>query len=181
MGKNGTNAPIPLSSELHLSTSVTYPPYRRERPKSQGNTTEHIVAEKRASKACDRCRMKKGKCDGTQSGCSRCLRNNQLCTYSERVVIKEEPTWNCSKTASKSCRPPSKNSFVAIPVISTAAPTLVATVISPSTKPSPNSISSEAWARSLIARAPLHLRLECSKTTQTSREDTTRRRLVPSR
>ncbi|BFZ59274.1 Fluconazole resistance protein 1 [Saitoella coloradoensis] len=29
--------------------------------------------------------MKKGK-----SGCSRCLRNNQLCTYSERVVIKEE-------------------------------------------------------------------------------------------
>ncbi|KAK5072266.1 Fluconazole resistance protein 1 [Exophiala xenobiotica] len=38
---------------------------------------------KRVCKACDRCRLKKSKCDGT-SPCNRCKADNAICVFSER-------------------------------------------------------------------------------------------------
>ncbi|KAI9677779.1 MAG: hypothetical protein M1829_002551 [Trizodia sp. TS-e1964] len=44
---------------------------------SEGNT------RKRVCKACDRCRLKKSKCDGA-SPCSRCKSDNAICVFGER-------------------------------------------------------------------------------------------------
>jgi hypothetical protein len=38
-------------------------------------------ARKRVSRACDRCRVKKDKCDGLQPRCSPCTTNNVECSY----------------------------------------------------------------------------------------------------
>src|SRR5947208_1203767 len=36
---------------------------------------------KRVSRACDRCRSKKDKCDGLRPSCSTCLASGQTCSY----------------------------------------------------------------------------------------------------
>ncbi|KAJ5410632.1 uncharacterized protein N7487_004991 [Penicillium crustosum] len=49
-------------------------------------TFDHVHSDhvhKRVCKACDRCRLKKSKCDGT-SPCSRCRANNFVCIFGKR-------------------------------------------------------------------------------------------------
>ncbi|KAJ5752980.1 hypothetical protein N7520_009897 [Penicillium odoratum] len=43
---------------------------------------------KRVCKACDRCRLKKSKCDGAKP-CSRCKADNSICVFGERKRIHE--------------------------------------------------------------------------------------------
>ncbi|RYO14584.1 hypothetical protein AA0111_g11927 [Alternaria arborescens] len=44
---------------------------------------------KRVCKACDRCRLKKSKCDGA-SPCSRCKTDNAICVFSERGKLQDK-------------------------------------------------------------------------------------------
>ncbi|KAF1824884.1 uncharacterized protein K489DRAFT_307876, partial [Dissoconium aciculare CBS 342.82] len=52
-----------------------------QRTGSQDSTADGI--RKRVGKACDRCRMKKSRCDGSQP-CLRCKADNTICVFGER-------------------------------------------------------------------------------------------------
>lgn len=52
-----------------------------QRTSSSGSDADAI--RKRVCKACDRCRLKKSKCDGA-SPCSRCTADNAICVFGER-------------------------------------------------------------------------------------------------
>ncbi|KAI9797949.1 MAG: hypothetical protein M1825_005672 [Sarcosagium campestre] len=52
-------------------------------PPSEGSPTSESNIRKRVGKACDRCRLKKSKCDGG-SPCSRCKADNAICVFGER-------------------------------------------------------------------------------------------------
>ncbi|EON65146.1 hypothetical protein W97_04383 [Coniosporium apollinis CBS 100218] len=53
------------------------------RTSSDDFTSAEGSVRKRVCKACDRCRLKKSKCDGA-SPCSRCKADNAICVFSER-------------------------------------------------------------------------------------------------
>ncbi|CAK3968027.1 fungal Zn binuclear cluster domain-containing [Lecanosticta acicola] len=65
------------SSSHSPVTKMTQP----QRTASQDSTSDGI--RKRVCKACDRCRLKKSKCDGS-SPCSRCKADNAICVFGER-------------------------------------------------------------------------------------------------
>ncbi|KAK6359585.1 Fluconazole resistance protein 1 [Orbilia brochopaga] len=47
------------------------------------------TSRKRVGKACDRCRLKKSKCDGALP-CQRCIADDQICVFSERKRSKDK-------------------------------------------------------------------------------------------
>ncbi|KAK4990663.1 Fluconazole resistance protein 1 [Elasticomyces elasticus] len=57
------------------------------RTASDGSTADSI--RKRVGKACDRCRMKKSKCDGNQP-CARCQADNAICVFGERKKSRDK-------------------------------------------------------------------------------------------
>jgi len=46
-------------------------------------------SRRRVPQACDRCRVKKGKCDGKKPVCTRCALDGQMCMFSERKFSKD--------------------------------------------------------------------------------------------
>ncbi|KAJ5937442.1 hypothetical protein N7454_004742 [Penicillium verhagenii] len=54
---------------------------RQSTPNSDHSHSDNV--RKRVCKACDRCRLKKSKCDGS-SPCSRCRADNAVCVFGER-------------------------------------------------------------------------------------------------
>ncbi|CZT20166.1 uncharacterized protein RCC_06023 [Ramularia collo-cygni] len=67
-----------LGPRTHSPINNMAPP---KRPSSQASSKDG--GRKRVCKACDRCRMKKSKCDGA-SPCSRCKSDNSVCEFGER-------------------------------------------------------------------------------------------------
>ncbi|QIX00911.1 hypothetical protein AMS68_006428 [Peltaster fructicola] len=67
-------SPTP-SSPAHHKLSLSH------RTSSQDSSADGI--RKRVCKACDRCRLKKSKCDGSNP-CSRCKADNAICVFGER-------------------------------------------------------------------------------------------------
>ncbi|KAL2836787.1 hypothetical protein BJY01DRAFT_221598 [Aspergillus pseudoustus] len=55
---------------------------RQSTPSSENSHSDNGV-RKRVCKACDRCRLKKSKCDGAKP-CGRCRADNTLCVFGER-------------------------------------------------------------------------------------------------
>ncbi|EME40274.1 fungal Zn binuclear cluster domain-containing protein [Dothistroma septosporum NZE10] len=68
-----------------MTPQLTHSPVNKmaqpQRNSSQDSTADGI--RKRVCKACDRCRLKKSKCDGS-SPCSRCKADNAICVFGER-------------------------------------------------------------------------------------------------
>lgn len=56
---------------------------RQSTPSSEHSAHSDSNVRKRVCKACDRCRLKKSKCDGS-SPCSRCRTDNAICVFGER-------------------------------------------------------------------------------------------------
>ncbi|KAF3154254.1 Fluconazole resistance protein 1 [Orbilia oligospora] len=53
------------------------------------HSPELSSSRKRVGKACDRCRLKKSKCDGALP-CQRCIADDQICVFSERKRSKDK-------------------------------------------------------------------------------------------
>lgn len=68
----------PTSSSPHTPVPKMASP---QRSASQDSASEGL--RKRVGKACDRCRLKKSKCDGSHP-CSRCKADNAICVFGER-------------------------------------------------------------------------------------------------
>ncbi|KAF2704192.1 hypothetical protein K504DRAFT_390800 [Pleomassaria siparia CBS 279.74] len=57
--------------------------------RSNSMEASHDNIRKRVCKACDRCRLKKSKCDGA-SPCSRCKADNAICVFGERKKAQDK-------------------------------------------------------------------------------------------
>ncbi|KAL5391526.1 hypothetical protein PMIN03_008461 [Paraphaeosphaeria minitans] len=57
--------------------------------RSNSMEASHDNIRKRVCKACDRCRLKKSKCDGA-SPCSRCKADNAICVFGERKKSQDK-------------------------------------------------------------------------------------------
>ncbi|KAJ5995353.1 hypothetical protein N7481_002330 [Penicillium waksmanii] len=53
------------------------------------DNSQHEGGRKRVCKACDRCRLKKSKCDG-HDPCLRCQADNAVCTFGQRKKVHEK-------------------------------------------------------------------------------------------
>jgi hypothetical protein len=75
------NQPVPYHSHS-LSPSASSPVNKMPHPHrtSSQDSTSADGLRKRVCKACDRCRLKKSKCDGS-SPCSRCKSDNAICVF----------------------------------------------------------------------------------------------------
>ncbi|KAK5699847.1 Fluconazole resistance protein 1 [Elasticomyces elasticus] len=66
-----------------MSPAPLSPLVKVEHPVRTNSQDSADGIRKRVCKACDRCRLKKSKCDGT-SPCSRCRADNAICVFGER-------------------------------------------------------------------------------------------------
>lgn len=74
----------PVAYHSHSMTPSSHSPINKMTPSrtaSQDSTADGI--RKRVCKACDRCRLKKSKCDGSNP-CTRCKTDNAICVFGER-------------------------------------------------------------------------------------------------
>ncbi|KAM3422017.1 hypothetical protein BST61_g2393 [Cercospora zeina] len=74
----------PMAYHSHSMTPSSHAPVTKMAPSrtaSQDSSADGI--RKRVCKACDRCRLKKSKCDGS-SPCTRCKTDNAICVFGER-------------------------------------------------------------------------------------------------
>ncbi|KAK1069255.1 Fluconazole resistance protein 1 [Friedmanniomyces endolithicus] len=77
-----TQTPIKKQS-LAMSPAPLSPIVKGAFPMRTASQDSADGIRKRVCKACDRCRLKKSKCDGT-SPCSRCRADNAICVFGER-------------------------------------------------------------------------------------------------
>ncbi|KAF7191472.1 Fluconazole resistance protein 1 [Pseudocercospora fuligena] len=78
------NSTVPYHSHTMTPSSAHSPVNKMATPQrtsSQDSTSDSI--RKRVCKACDRCRLKKSKCDGAHP-CTRCKSDNAICVFGER-------------------------------------------------------------------------------------------------
>ncbi|KAF2233845.1 hypothetical protein EV356DRAFT_189201 [Viridothelium virens] len=73
---------LPASKHLSLQRFLTEPGYAAD-TESIKRAIDETSVRKRICKACDRCRLKKSKCDGA-SPCKRCCADNATCVYGDR-------------------------------------------------------------------------------------------------
>ncbi|KAF5872090.1 putative transcription factor cys6 protein [Botrytis fragariae] len=72
---NGSNAPVAkhIKSEQH--------------PEEFSNTVKKkLLASTRTGQACDRCKVRKIRCDGLAGGCSPCIQNHNECKTTDRIT-----------------------------------------------------------------------------------------------
>ncbi|KAK6434957.1 hypothetical protein LTR95_008856 [Oleoguttula sp. CCFEE 5521] len=73
---NGDNAP-------------TFPYHEDSQPSTTGGSSKkrasNAAASTRTGQACDRCKVRKIRCDARPGGCSPCLQNNTECTTTDRI------------------------------------------------------------------------------------------------
>ena len=80
-----------------LSSSLCWPPpyapcrylYAPTASGMQPPSDSEANARKRVCKACDRCRMKKSKCDGSKP-CNRCQTDDSVCRYGDRKKSQDK-------------------------------------------------------------------------------------------
>ncbi|KAK5114321.1 hypothetical protein LTR62_002572 [Meristemomyces frigidus] len=76
-------------ASLNLSPSLASPNSRMADPMRSISHDSTDSIRKRVFKACDRCRLKKSKCDGN-SPCSRCQADNTICVFGERKKSQDK-------------------------------------------------------------------------------------------
>lgn len=82
---NQDQQPVPVAYHSHSLSHSSLTPVSKMAPPHRTASTDSAAEgiRKRVCKACDRCRLKKSKCDGSNP-CTRCKSDNAVCVFGER-------------------------------------------------------------------------------------------------
>ena len=79
------NPKRPLSADETHPNGAKQP--KLEHPEEFSNTVKkRLASSTRTGQACDRCKVRKIRCDGLPGGCSPCLQNNTECFTTDRIT-----------------------------------------------------------------------------------------------
>ncbi|KAI6313523.1 hypothetical protein MCOR23_006634 [Pyricularia oryzae] len=80
----------PGSAESPISTKVKLPKFERDTEDFSSVVKSKLQAYTRTGQACDRCKVRKIRCDALPQGCSHCANQNLECFVTDRVTGRTE-------------------------------------------------------------------------------------------
>lgn len=80
-----------MVGKMPIATSTIVPKNSKNKQKKISSTNESHLKIFRKTQACDRCRLKKVRCDGLKPSCSNCAKINFVCTHGDKLARRGIP------------------------------------------------------------------------------------------